>query len=287
MGQAASKATEAVKRVAPRISQTIQTQRTRAAAEAEWKRSSAASTQQTGAGDYSPTRGQQHTTSADVDAASSMPEMPPDLIKFLNDAGPLQRTVDKERTSAKVYDTLVSDENARDEQARQANMRVRRKMPIMSSYTSSDGNDVVDGTMTERTTNFSTKDRDHQSTKRLGVTREDLFQLSNVLRGCGGEVGSSQWRGVVESEYEGIVARKNSSELTKKNKTSTTKNFDQLQDKALFENCLKYIGTPVLMIDSDGDIIGTWPQKAEEVKHSSGLKLVPENSYEFIMKSEK
>ncbi|EJK60833.1 hypothetical protein THAOC_18753, partial [Thalassiosira oceanica] len=36
----------------------------------------------------------------------SVPEMPDDLIKFLNDAGPLERQVDKELTSSKVYETL-------------------------------------------------------------------------------------------------------------------------------------------------------------------------------------
>ncbi|KAL7538001.1 hypothetical protein ACHAXR_008210 [Thalassiosira sp. AJA248-18] len=279
MGQAASKATEAAKRAAPRISQTIQSQRTRTAAEAEWKRSPAAS----GGGEYSPTRGHQHQADTDAaiaaaassegggSAAATTPEMPPDLIKFLNDAGPLQRSVDKEMTSAKVYDSLLADEKAEDEQAKQANVRVRRKMPIMSEYKDS-ANDY-DGTMTERSTNFSTKDRTVGPT-RLGVTRADLFRLSDEVKGL--KVDSPEWKKRIETEYK---------EMAKI--AGKSKNFDQLQDLALFENSLRYIGVPVSMIDTEGDIIGTWHHKAEEMKHSSGLKVVPERSIQFVMQSEK
>src|SRR5210317_569172 len=100
MGQAASKAKEAAKRAAsdPRFSQAIQAQQTRAAAESQWKRKASAANKP--GGEYSPTRGHnnQPSTSTATTTTETMPEMPADLIKFLNDAGPLKRTVDKELT---------------------------------------------------------------------------------------------------------------------------------------------------------------------------------------------
>lgn len=199
-----------------------------------------------------------------------MPEMPPDLIKFLNDAGPLQRTLDKELTSKKVYDSLVKDEHAREEQAKQANSRVRRKMPIMASF----GDDATegDGTMVERTTNFSTTDRSAVP-KGLVVTREDLFRLSDKVKGL--RVDTPEWKKMMQHEYEGIATN-----------ASKTKNFDQLKDMALFQNSLRYIGVPVLMKDTDGDIIGMWRHKSDDMKVSLGLKPIPERSLQFVMLNE-
>jgi len=207
-----------------------------------------------------------------------MPEMPPDLIKFLNDAGPLQRTVDKELTSSKVYDALVKDENVREEQAKEANKRVRRRMPIMSSHDGKeDGyNDAGenDGTMTERTTNFSTTDLSKGAhMKGLRVAREDLFRLSVRLDGL--KVDTPDWKKVMEDEYKGIAKG-----------ASETKNFDQLKDKTLFENSLRFIGVPVLMKDTEGDIIGLWRHKSDDMELGSGLVPVPERSIRFVMLSE-
>ena len=174
----------------------------------------------------------------------------------MNDAGPLERTIDKELTSSKVYDILVKDEKARDEQAKEANLRVRRKMPIMASF--GDDPQATDGSMTERSTNFSTRDRSAIPT-RLGITREDLFRLSDRVNGLKSE--GPEWKKLMEAEYASI--RKNGSK---------SKNFEDLKDFALFENSLRYIGVTVLMIDMEGGIIGVWSKKAEEMKDRISLK---------------
>lgn len=307
MGQAASKAAEAASKAAKRssaassvhrISQPVQAQqRTRTAPEPEWKRSSHPNPP---VGEYSPTRGHGHDrleadTAARIAAAASaendtVPELPPDLIKFLNDAGPVERTVDKERTSSKVYDTLVKDEKARHEQAKQANKRVRRKMPLHASYGDSGNED--DGTMVERSTNFSTTDRSKTQSTRLGVTREDFFRLlsstndddntNKVNKGMKIKmaVDSPDWKKMMEAEYEGIVAKQQNSA------SNSQSSFDQLKDKTLFENSLRYIGVPTLMKDTDGDIVGVWPQKAKDLQHSHGIKVVPKRSLDFVMMNE-
>ena len=284
MGQAASKATEAVKRAttatAPHLSKS---QRTRAAAEAEWRRSSDAHTPS------SITNNKQQDDNVEV-----MPEMPPDLIKFLNDAGPLQRTIDKELTSPKVYDSLMSDDKARDEQRQQANKRVRRKMPIITSphlKEGDDSDDVNDGTMVERSTNFSTTDRTKSSMSsgmpsRLGITRDDVFKTSSTLQSL--QIDTPQWKKVIDTKYNELMLSSNSNSNNDPTMIGprNNKSFNTLKDLHLFENTMRYVGVPIIMKDSDGDIIGVWEKKVEDVKHSNGLKIVKEGSVEFVMKNE-
>ena len=214
MGQAVSKATSAVKRAtATTTTRQQQAQRTRSAAEAEWKKSSAATTSTPhnhSSQEYTPTRGQPSTTTAtntNDDIDTSQMEMPPDLIKFLNDAGPLQRTLDKDRTSSKVYDSLLSNENERQEQAKQANTRVRKKMPIISAVKDTTNGD--DGTMVERSTNFSTTDRTSRildESTRFGVTREDIYNINEKLKGVT-DIDSEEWKKIIQDEYKSITAK--------------------------------------------------------------------------------
>ena len=94
------------------------------------------------------------------------------------------------------------------------------------------------------------------------------------------EAGSPEWKGAVDDEYERITA-KDEEKYSKRSKT-----FDELRDAALFVDCLKYIGVPVIMKDGEGDIIGLWHHKADHMRHSSGLKVVSEGSVQFVMRNE-
>ena len=145
--------------------------------------------------------------------------MPADLINCLNDAGPLERTIDKELTPSNVYDILVKDKKARDEQVKEVNLGVRRKMPIVALF--GDDPQATDGSMMERSTTFSTRDRSAILT-RLDITREDLFRLSDRVNGLKSE--GPEWKKLMEAEYASI----------KKN-GSKSKNFEELKDFALFE----------------------------------------------------
>ena len=235
-------------------------------------------------------------------------DLPPDLLKFLNDAGPVKRTIDKQLTSARVYDALVQDEKVEREHARQANTRVRRRMPILSTSSSSrDGvkEEEEDGTTTERTTNFSTSSNNRSSSNNihsvfssskkyyLGVTRQEFFDLSMKLQGV--TVDSPEWKKVIHDQYEDI-AKKNVSSASSGSQHSETKmtttvdgtkgGFGQLRDLVLLENSARYIGVPVLMKDTEGDIIGMWHNKVLDMKHALGLKAVRKNSLQFVVKNE-
>ncbi|KAL3758253.1 hypothetical protein ACHAWU_004891 [Discostella pseudostelligera] len=233
-----------------------------------------------------------HASSSD----STLLELPPDLIKFLNDAGPVTRTIDKQLTSARVYDALVQDEKVVREHAKQANTRVRRRMPILSSSGDATCRENLeeDGTMTERTTNFSTTKRSSNTASAfannyLGVTRQDFFDLSIKVSSV--TVDSPEWKKVVHDQYEEIAKRNDASSSSQqsKSKKATTDSkggFDRLRDIALLENSARYIGVPVLMKDTDGDIIGMWQHKVEDMKHSFGLKAIRKNSLQFVMQNE-
>ena len=276
MGNAASgKARDVVRKGASRV-QSLNSNQTRADAIAAWERSrpppADASSRSTNRDEYSPTRGHDQSSPP---LTGSVPEMPADLIKFLNDAGPLERQVDKELTSSKVYEAL-KDDRAREEQAKEANRRVRKRVPIMSSYKelaeNNSNSDVDDGTTTERTTNFSTRE---QAPGGFGVTREEFYRILNGLDSV--DVDSPDWKRRVESEYDQLINFK-----PEKNK----KSFDRLKDRALLEDSLRLIGIPTIMKDADEDYIGVWKKRVDEVKHSGGMKLAREDSVRFIMLAE-
>ncbi|KAL3826290.1 hypothetical protein ACHAXA_004608 [Cyclostephanos tholiformis] len=226
-----------------------------------------------------------------------VPELPPDLLKFLNDAGPLRRVVDRDLTSPRVYDALSSPgkggDGTRDEHAKLANARVRRRMPLVQNRVGGvEENDNDDGTTTERTTNFSTVDRSTSMARAgLGVSRLDYYRALSRLAGGGMDIGGAEWKGTVDEECERILAAAASSspsmeEEEKLGGFKRSRTFDELRDAAIFEDSLKYIGLPVLMRDSEGDIIGVWHHKANDMRHSSGLKIVREGSVQFVMLKE-
>jgi hypothetical protein len=294
MGQAASKAKEAAIRAAKepqKLSKAIQTQRTRSAAESQWKKQTSSTSSST-TGEYSPTRGHNNHSSP-TPSTEKMPEMPPDLLQFLNDAGPLRRTIDKDRTSSKVYDALLTNEQKiQEEHMKQANLRVRRRMPIVSYRDHDeliqnddewrnkkiDGEEVEDGTMVTRTTNFSTRERSKDVVE-FGLTRMELFQLALKLKEL--KVNSAEWKEEVEKEFQQIRRRK----ILSSKGGNNVKDFGQLKDFVLFENAMRFIGVPVLMKDEEGDLIGVKEGKVEDLRFSN-LKEVPEEKAIFVMKAE-
>lgn len=202
-----------------------------------------------------------------------------DLIKFLQTSGPLHRTIDKELTSPKVYESLMQDENARDEQAKKANARVRRRMPIIGGDAVSDVGGIDDGSMTVRTTNFSITDR-ATVLEGFGLNRRALFDLALKLDAM--KDNDNLWKIFVREEFNLLVSK----EIDLPTLSSVGKSEAQLEnDLAFFENTMRYIGVPVLMRDTDGDIVGTWSHKVEGLKFS-GLRIAREKSLQFVLLDE-
>lgn len=185
----------------------------------------------------------------------SIQEMPDDLIKFLNDAGPLEKKVDKELTSPKVYESLLNEQEQMRQQ-QQSRQRRRRMMPMVTTESTMDTNSEegtdekqMDGTMVSRTTNFSTRKIDEG---RPGIHLEDDVIFSLLL----------------ESQKEKITAEsfihKRFPELEHGSNALTDEEKREYMD--LLNNMLKHTGIPVLMQDTDKSYVGAWNDKVEDLK---------------------
>ena len=106
--------------------------------------------------------------------------MPQDLLDFLNDVGPLERKVNKERTSPKVYESLKSEQEQVRKKVEESRMRKRRIMPMVEH--SSDGEEAEeDGTATSRTTNFSSTNKEEDN-QHLRLSDSELFGFLTQLK---------------------------------------------------------------------------------------------------------
>jgi hypothetical protein len=185
----------------------------------------------------------------------SAQELPEDLIKFLNDAGPLEKKVDKDLTSPKVYESLL-DEQEQMRQQQQSRQRRRRMMPMISSEgdavdTHSEGKEEndMDGTMVSKTTNFSTKKIDEG---RPGIHLEDdeIFSLLSDYQ-------------KEEISAESFIDKRLSDVENGSNAMSDEEKREYIE---LVNNMLQYTGVPLLMQDTDKSYVGAWNSKVEDLK---------------------
>ena len=194
----------------------------------------------------------------------------------------------------------MSDDKAQENQAKKANERVRKRVPIMSGEGRSvnasgldaviggvNAGDVIssgdervevqnpedDGTMTTRTTNFSTVDRSNMDS--FGLSRQNLFDLSMKLQKV--QSGSEEWKTIVGKEYNNLVSKEVS-----KSEEQTEKEL------ALLSDTMRYIRIPVFMRDTgdtEEEVIGIAPDRIEGLK-MSGLKIPKEKSLQLVMLDE-
>ena len=191
-------------------------------------------------------------------------EMPDDLIKFLNDAGPLKRAVDKDFTSPKVFDSLKKDDDIILQKEQQERQRRRRVMPMMSERegTLDADEDRMDGTTVSRTTNFSTAVRDDDKAE-IRLSDEELFKLLSDLQ-------------------DGNVTPDELVEKTFKDNQVITKE-QRMENIKLVENMKEYTAVPTLMQDTDKSYVGAWSESINDLK-LAGLRIAPKNvmlSFEY------
>ena len=130
-----------------------------------------------------------------------------------------------------------------------------------------------DGTMTTRTTNFSTVDRSNMDS--FGLSRQNLFDLSMKLQKV--QSGSEEWKTIVGQEYNNLLSKEVS-----KSEEQTEKEL------ALLSDTMRYIRIPVFMRDTgdtEEEVIGIAPDRIEGLK-MSGLKIPKEKSLQLVMLDE-
>ena len=169
-------------------------------------------------------------------------EMPDDLIKFLNDAGPLERKVDKELTSPKVYDSLLEEEEVRKQQQDSNRQRRRRMLPMMGEgegNTDVDADSIskekLDGTTVSRTTNFSTVKKEEKETE-IRLDDDQMFQLLSKL-----QTGMITPDAYVEEN---------------KNEAMTVEQIEE--NVKILQYMLENTSIPTLMQDDDKSYVGAW-----------------------------
>jgi hypothetical protein len=136
----------------------------------------------------------------------------------------------------------------------------------------------------------------------------DYHRALSRLGGMKMESGDAEWKGIVDDECERILVAASSSSSSSSSLLSSasggtanatadvedgrggrskrSRTFDELRDAALLEDSLRYIGLPVLMRDAEGDLIGVWHHKADDMRHSSGLRVVSDGNVQFVMLKE-
>lgn len=191
-------------------------------------------------------------------------DMPQDLLKFLNDAGPLDKTVDKQMTSPKVYEALLEKDEQRKQQKQQDGRR-RRVMPMVENndntkYTGGEEMEMKeDGTTVSRTTNFSTATREHDD-ELLSKLRLDDLQMFQLLSGL--QADSFTADQYVEQHFSGSGNGSGSGIRMEEN----------LQ---LVQQMKEHTAVPTLMQDTDKSFVGAWDERLEELK-LMGLRIAEE-----------
>jgi hypothetical protein len=196
-------------------------------------------------------------------------EMPDDLLKFLNDKGPVTKNVDKALTSPKVYDSLQVEEEQRRQQDQQQNQRRLRRMPIIGDMDTAPGEDTsLDGTTVEKTTNFSTAVKNTNDAE-LRLTDREMFDLVSKL-----QAGAVKPETYVRDKLKAL----NVSEVDPQTKDTNIE---------LIQNVMRYYAIPTLMQDTDKSIVGAWSGEHVNDLKKLGVRKAPENIRLFYEKEQK
>ena len=157
-------------------------------------------------------------------------EMDPELVKFLQDMGPLERKVDEQFTSKR----LLKEGELIDRVERRDKHRTIRDMPLMG--------EAMDHT-TKRTTNFGTA---------VKIEDDDDFgcrdwQLYEMLKRRDTMDASTFWTNI--------------------HKAPNVSDELRLQQIQQLQNTLYFIDLPIVMRDKkDKTYLGIWPQSLDELR---------------------
>lgn len=176
-------------------------------------------------------------------------EMPPELLKFLNDVGPVRK-----RDSSKQ----LGDRAGRESTSTIDASRRKEPMPLAESVT---------GFETDRTTSFSHK-HDVVDPKELSVDVVGLY----ALLAQHDQYSVSSNVELVSDYYEQLIRGRNAEWTVS----------EQRSHKELLQNTIKYCSLPVIMKDTDDDFIGTWQHRVEELERMK-VSLVSKSSVKLVL----
>lgn len=181
-------------------------------------------------------------------------DMPEELLKFIQDVGPTQKTVDREFTAPRLLEEANVEELKKLESVRKVT-RERLKMPLVegdNSFT------------TTRNTNFSRQSRTQE--RDFGLSNLQLYRLLTN-------------RDKIEKEgiddfYESVMSTEEAALWSPEEKAA---------HKKLLNDALHSIEVPVLRTDSEGTFFGLYAKDVpgEEVK---AIQPIPESKVKLVLK---
>jgi hypothetical protein len=201
-------------------------------------------------------------------------EMPDDLVKFLVDAGPLERKKEKSNPlhAMQVTSKTAGSKHDKSRAPRQPNSipidhetgkvmesspRVREEMPLAKN---------VEGFNTTRTTSFSYK-QDSENERDFGIGDVlDIYDL--VVR----KHTLSSIDEAVESFYQERIQDRDVQWTEEESK----------EHHELLRQALKYVEIPTIMKDTDDSYVGAWPERVEELTHLNIVEM-PKTKVKLVM----
>jgi hypothetical protein len=222
-------------------------------------------------------------------------ELPPDLLQFLKDAGPLRQTLDEEQTSPRILKDAKEKEQRR---MRRPLQRERKTMPLMGD----------DETFTAvRNTNFArTTSATKQQRPPFGITGVQLYDLLSMQqqqqhqKKASKDADSNCDTAVVEAFYQKHFARVSgadnaATDTTIENTTSTTTNQPEVADELLawsaleiqnhqqlLRNAMTTIDLPILVQDAEGNYLGIAPHQRPGPEVTN-IRYVPPHKVQLVL----
>jgi len=189
-------------------------------------------------------------------------EMPEDLLKFIQDVGPAEKSVDREFTSSR----LLKDENVDELNKLESNRTARRervRMPLMQGE---------DSFATEKNTNFSESTVVSSADKHdFGLTHVQLYEFLTNARGE---------EKFVDEFHKKIVSDSEESQTDYSSPKGQEMKKTELQ---LMEQTLKVLEVPTLRMNEDGDILGLHSKDVPGPEIKS-ISTIPEDKIIMVLK---
>lgn len=179
------------------------------------------------------------------------PEMPDDLLKFIQDVGPAKQSVDKDFTSPRLLAQENESELIKVESARKPT-RQRIKMPLM-------GDDET--FTTTRNTNFSKLSAQEDNRRDFGLSYIQLFQLL------------SKKDDEIDSFHQSILAEGDVSVWSEDEKASQRK---------LLADARQASEIPILRKDNEGTFFGLYPKDVPGPEVMS-IEPIPESKVKLVI----
>lgn len=179
--------------------------------------------------------------------ANTPDEMPEELLNFLNDMGPVKRSVDKSLTSSRILKKI--DDEGEDNVMKSMEEEQRKKQrQLWSTHT------------VALTANIPDDDKNNN----VEVNNKHASRLS-------ADSGLKSEHGPEEEETASYTY--DEEELTNVLKKSLEGEKGENVDNIELQNALGFLSFPVIMRDTDDELVGAWPNRVEDLK-KIGLKIV-------------